>query len=248
MTSLTEDQIRCARALLDVSQKKLAAAAGVATATLNNIERGINTPRDRTLEAINRVLTENGIAFQEDEEAAELIVHFRRASRPQQIQNESPLRILASDALLDVTRVLLYAFPNRGDDHRMGMVIVNSARKTLFDWVSFSLATNVQAAAFARLMLVLYKSHSEKLFFLPEVQPDTTTMGLGEALQHLETESYLPLRHVVHLCVLLGPMKTHIEPWIRDIRHPMRALMVMLDAGASGILGACRMSCRRKST
>ena len=240
---LTADHIRSARALLDVSQKQLAAAAGISTATLNNIERQSNLPRERTLQAISEVLAKNGVSFQENDELEEMILHFRRASRPQQLANESPVGLLLDSALLPVERILLYAYtassPAEGTEQesatgtgerRMGMLIINSARRILYDWVSFSLSTNVQAASFARLMMLLYRHHADKLFYLPEAQPSTTPMGLGEAMRFLLQQKYLPLRHVVHLCVLLGPMQTHIEPWIRDSSHPMRALMVMLDS------------------
>lgn len=61
---IATEQIRAARAMLGLSQKQLAAKAGVAIATLNNIERGAQTdPKLSTLKAIKQALEREGIEF-----------------------------------------------------------------------------------------------------------------------------------------------------------------------------------------
>lgn len=61
---ITLEQIKGARAMLGVSQKQLAKKAGIAIATLNNIERGVQTdPKISTIRAIQEALERDGIAF-----------------------------------------------------------------------------------------------------------------------------------------------------------------------------------------
>lgn len=64
---ITREQIRGARAMLGISQKQLAEAAGIAIATLNNIERGAQTdPKLSTMKAIQASLEKAGINFTAD--------------------------------------------------------------------------------------------------------------------------------------------------------------------------------------
>ena len=64
---VTIEQIRAARAMLNISQKQLAKKAGVAIATLNNIERGAQTdPKLSTVTAIQQSLEKEGIMFTSD--------------------------------------------------------------------------------------------------------------------------------------------------------------------------------------
>lgn len=61
---ITPAQMKAARAMLGISQKDLARKAGVAVATLNNIERGAQTdPKISTLKAIRQALEKMGIEF-----------------------------------------------------------------------------------------------------------------------------------------------------------------------------------------
>ncbi|MFW0776557.1 MAG: response regulator [Rickettsiales bacterium] len=61
---ITLEQIKAARAMLNFSQKQLAEKAGIAVATLNNIERGAQTdPKISTMRAIREALESEGISF-----------------------------------------------------------------------------------------------------------------------------------------------------------------------------------------
>ena len=59
---ISAEQIRGARALLGMTQAKLAQLAGISTTGLNNIERG-NDPKASTLKAITTALEAAGIQF-----------------------------------------------------------------------------------------------------------------------------------------------------------------------------------------
>jgi transcriptional regulator with XRE-family HTH domain len=59
---ISAEQIRGARALLGMTQAKLAELAGISTTGLNNIERG-SDPKASTLRAITAALEEAGVQF-----------------------------------------------------------------------------------------------------------------------------------------------------------------------------------------
>src|ERR1700733_5743145 len=60
------EQIRAARALLDLNQEELAKAAGISLRTLNTLERALVAPRMETLRALQAVLEARGIEFLPD--------------------------------------------------------------------------------------------------------------------------------------------------------------------------------------
>jgi transcriptional regulator with XRE-family HTH domain len=63
---ITPSKIRAARALLGLTQARLAAAAGISAAALIAIERGQSDPRASTLKAIRHALEERGAYFSDD--------------------------------------------------------------------------------------------------------------------------------------------------------------------------------------
>lgn len=60
---ITLSQIRAARALLGWTQEKLAQAAGLSLPSINNLERGLYSPRAETMLAITTALEKGGIEF-----------------------------------------------------------------------------------------------------------------------------------------------------------------------------------------
>lgn len=60
---ITPAQIRSARALLNWSQKELAAHSGMSDIAIKNIERGRSDPRSSTLAAIVKAFDEAGVVF-----------------------------------------------------------------------------------------------------------------------------------------------------------------------------------------
>ena len=60
------EQIRAARALLDLNQNELASLAGISMRTLNTLERAVVAPRTETLRALQAVLEARGIEFLPD--------------------------------------------------------------------------------------------------------------------------------------------------------------------------------------
>src|ERR1700733_6934142 len=60
------EQIRAARALLDLNQNELAEAAAISLRTLNTLERAVVAPRMETLRALQAALEARGIEFLPD--------------------------------------------------------------------------------------------------------------------------------------------------------------------------------------
>lgn len=63
---ITLAQIRAARALLNWKQEDLARAAGLSLPSINNLERGLYSPRFETMQAIEAALERAGIEFLEN--------------------------------------------------------------------------------------------------------------------------------------------------------------------------------------
>ncbi len=60
---ITPQQIRGARAMLNMTQADLAGRSGLSATGLNSIERGLSDPRASNLDAIRRALEAAGVEF-----------------------------------------------------------------------------------------------------------------------------------------------------------------------------------------
>ncbi len=60
---ITIEQIKAARALLNLKQSDVAKVAGISLTSLNNIERGVTSPRIATLKVIQKALENAGVEF-----------------------------------------------------------------------------------------------------------------------------------------------------------------------------------------
>jgi transcriptional regulator with XRE-family HTH domain len=75
--TITPEQCRAARALLDWSQTDLAKAAGTGQATVARFERGARTPYANTLKALRATLETAGVVFTPGTAATGPGVHLR---------------------------------------------------------------------------------------------------------------------------------------------------------------------------
>ncbi|NIA70043.1 helix-turn-helix transcriptional regulator [Pelagibius litoralis] len=76
--SLTPEQCRAARALLNWSQPDLAKASGIGRATIANLERGAHTPHPSNQAALRDALEEAGIEFLPETKSKGVGVRLRK--------------------------------------------------------------------------------------------------------------------------------------------------------------------------
>lgn len=114
-------QIRAGRAMLNLSQKQLAAKAGISIATLNNIERGVQTdPKLSTVRAIQEALEAEGIEFlHEDNGCIGLML------RPKHQATKAATILLVDDSKAD--RMLFRNWLVKQQDRRYVIVEADNA-------------------------------------------------------------------------------------------------------------------------
>jgi ribosome-binding protein aMBF1 (putative translation factor) len=79
---INKEQLRAARAWLDMSQQDLATAAKVGKRTIADFERGATIPHERTLRDIEQTLVSLGVEFQfEGATGVGLRVHAHASGR-----------------------------------------------------------------------------------------------------------------------------------------------------------------------
>lgn len=233
MMPITPRQIRAARAMLEVKQRDLAAAAGISLATLNNIERGVADPRSSTLASIERALKDAGIEVDEDGLAEEVRLH--RIARPNAYDtlfaSQRVLEIIGPGSLYHVDRILFFARRSvtaGAMAPRICLLIEGRSRTILFDLVDFTVENDSRSAEVAGILLGCYAFHGGKLYYLDNVLEDTTTAELLEAVTRLRALDWKAMDHP-------GPFFNRFDDWegrlLRFARrpgHPMRDLVSLL--------------------
>ena len=63
---MTPQQCRAARAMLEISQDRLAELSGIAVSTIIPFEKGQRAPRRKTIEAVREALEAAGVQFIEE--------------------------------------------------------------------------------------------------------------------------------------------------------------------------------------
>ena len=76
--TLTAEQCRAGRALLNLSRDDLADMAEVGVATISDFERGQRQPYERTLRDIRKALEDAGVLFVPADETASVGVRLKR--------------------------------------------------------------------------------------------------------------------------------------------------------------------------
>ncbi len=226
-------QIRAARALLNVKQSELARSAGVALATLNNIERGVGDPRSSTLAAIERALSEAGIYFEADPERQS--VGLRRIERPPTRDPYSAgqriLDLFAPDALVKPDRLLAFArrAQTRGGEGglRAGFLVEAAGRRLLFDQAEFSTSDSVRVAEIARILITAASMSRDQVWYLDQICADTTIESTLEALRALDSMRGKKLQGLSGFFGLLADWRSEIRPYAEKEGHPLRTLMLL---------------------
>ena len=221
-------QIRAGRALINAKQSELAKAAGVALATLNNIERGVGDPRSSTLEAIERALGFAGVEC--ESEGSRETVSLQRLSRPSAHDTyfacQRVLECLEPGSLLKVERVRFYVQSNSGHqqaDHsrRIAVMVDGESRTLLFDQASFTLTDSVRVAEVARMLTSAMINCPGAVEFVDSVVEDTTVSHLEEAAYRLAGMTWLPLVHPKDLLMVYGDWTPDLERLADTREHPL---------------------------
>lgn len=228
--------IRAGRALIGAKQSELAAAAGVSLATLNNIERGIGDPRSSTLDAIERALSDAGVDVDADGVTAS--IRLSMLARPTAFDpyfaSKRVLEAMNPDSLFKPERLLFFmrwsqAASGGEEPHRMGLMIEGRARALLFDQVDFNFASSKAVAEVAGILLMARYLHRDRLFYLADIQEDTTLAELGEAVRRLREQDWRTLEHPRLLIDLAADWDGLAAAHGKRADHPMAALIKALE-------------------
>ncbi|MEQ9488402.1 MAG: helix-turn-helix domain-containing protein [Alphaproteobacteria bacterium] len=221
-------QIRAGRALINAKQSELAKAAGVALATLNNIERGVGDPRSSTLEAIERALAFAGVEC--DGDGQRETVSLQRLSRPSAHDTyfacQRVLECLEPGSLLKVERVRFYVQSNQGlqqteTPRRIAVMIEGESRSVLFDQASFSLTDSVRVAEVARMLTAALVNCPDGVDYTDTVVEDTTVAHLEEAAYRLAALDWQRLTHPKQLLQVYGEWTSDLQRLADTREHPL---------------------------
>lgn len=233
---ISAEQIRAGRALIGVKQSELAKAAGIALATLNNIERGIGDPRASTLEAIERTLAQAGVTTESDGtvETVNLVRRARPSAHDTYFASQRVLEALAPDSLTKVRRIMVYArwarhLPEGEDPHRICFLLEGGARSLLFDQVDFNIGNVARAAEVAGIMLAAMALYRDAVFYLDAVIEDTTVASLEEALTRLGSLNWTPLTHPREFFDVFDDWEGRVARFGERAGHPMRDLIALAE-------------------
>lgn len=232
---ITPSQIRAARAMLNVKQRELAAAAGISLATLNNIERGVADPRGSTLGAIERALDAAGVGASDDgiSEEVRLVRMARPSAYDTYFASQRVLETISTGSLTRIRKILFFVRKAGAGDvqaprHYICLLIEGNSRAILFDQVNFNVGNDARAAEVAGIMLAGYAFHANRLYYLDQVMEDTTTSALPEAIRRLRELTWRPMEHPRDFFAVFDDWEGRILGFARRAGHPMRNLVALL--------------------
>ena len=130
--SLHPRHIRAGRALIDATQHDLAKAAKLSLATLNNIEREVAHPRQKTFDKIRLALADAGVTITANEEAqrVEFIAKDTLADEAGTPIRTTLTRLMQGNNLLKVRRILFFSYEE--GYHRCGVFLEGDFRQVLY--------------------------------------------------------------------------------------------------------------------
>lgn len=233
-------QIRAGRALINAKQSELAKAAGVALATLNNIERGVGDPRSSTLEAIERALAFAGIECEGDGQRE--TVSLQRLSRPSAHDTyfacQRVLECLEPGSLLKVERVRFYVQSNSAHQpsdtsRRIAVMVDGESRTLLFDQASFTLTDSVRVAEVARMITSAFINSPDAVEYVDSIVEDTTVAHLEEAAYRLAGMTWQPLVHPKDLLAVYGEWSPDLQRLSETREHPLHEAFAAATGTAS---------------
>ena len=130
--SLHPRHIRAGRALIDATQHDMAKAAKLSLATLNNIEREVAHPRQKTFDKICLALADAGVTITTDAEnqRVEFAARGHLIDEPGTPIRTTLTRLIQGTSLLKVRRILFFSYEK--DHHRCGVFLDGVFRQVLY--------------------------------------------------------------------------------------------------------------------
>lgn len=130
--SLHPRHIRAGRALIDATQHDLAKAAKLSLATLNNIEREVAHPRQKTFDKIRLALADAGVTISadQDNQRVEFAAKDILADEAGTPIRTTLTRLMQRNNLLKVERILFFSYED--GYHRCGVFLEGSFRQVLY--------------------------------------------------------------------------------------------------------------------
>ena len=233
-------QVRAARVLLGVSQSALARSARLSLSTLNDLEHGRESVRQRTREQVARCLEDAGIVFVRESAAVEgrmLGVLLWRESRPENALEEVQ-RWLDPEALVSPQELVFFvasdhAQPASDETLRLGVRLLFPHRAVLFDLSGFDLSA-LRIAALSRFLLSAFSLYSDRLLYTDPLRLATLAMSNAAAHETLEQTATRPLLDPFPLLEVLtgSDEKTAatLATYLRQNDHPFARVRHLIEA------------------
>lgn len=229
---ITPEQIRAARAMLNIKQSELAEAAGISLATLNNIERGIGDPRASTIHAIESALAVGGIECDQDNNRETITLN--KYSRPTVYDSfsgsQKVLEVLSNENLLKIEEVIFYL--RKDNAHHtaetqpfVSILINGPIRKVLFDQVAFTLEGTARIAEVAGILYAAMVKNSSHIYYIDTILDDTSLSPVDVAVQALVSHEKKLLSDPKSFFSLYADWDVHFSFAATTPNHPLKALL-----------------------
>ena len=233
-------QVRAARVLLGVSQSALAHAARLSLSTLNDLEHGRESVRQRTREQVARCLEDAGILFVREHAAVEgrmlgLLLH--REARPENASDEAQ-RWLHPDALVPPQELIFFVAsthprPAPEETLRLGVRLLFPHRTVLFDLAGFDLSA-LRLAALSRFLFSAFSLYSDRLLCTAPLRLPTLAMSNASAHRTLEQTATRPLHDPFPLLEVLTSSDERaaitLATCLRQHDHPLARVRHLIEA------------------
>ena len=237
-------QVRAARVLLGVSQSALARAARLSLSTLNDLEHGRESVRQRTREQVARCLEDAGIVFVREGGAVEgrmLGVLLHREVRPERAAIEAQ-RWLDPESLVPPSDLIFFVasdLPHEAPEETLalGVRLLFPHRTVLLDLKAFDLSAP-RLAALSRFLLSAFSLYSDRLFCTEPLRLPTLGMSNASAHQTLEHTATRPLHDPFPLLDLLtgseeslsATLSATLAICLRQNDHPLARVRQLIEA------------------
>ncbi len=167
--SLHPRHIRAGRALIDATQHDMAKAAKLSLATLNNIEREVAHPRQKTFDKIRLALADAGVSItvNEDSQKVEFAARGHLEDEPGTPIRTTLTRLMHSISLLRVRRILFFSYEM--NYHRCGVFLEGEFRQVLYMGSGLDPRHRIGLAELAAAAIAARKELRDQVQFSSEI-------------------------------------------------------------------------------